>query len=150
MRKINQMCVMWFMLCELWHSKAPGWWLPLHAGSLAYCFQWWCVLLGIIAKTYNCIEWVYVCVRECVWHSAWRYRPLVVKIAFHVPHFSIISWYSYLSLSFLSTINVTKLLLCKKCSITRWWCYGAPITGTVGCFAHVHAIYFLIQSEHIQ
>ena len=28
-------------------------------------------------------------------HSAVRYRPLVVKIAFHVPHFSIISWHSY-------------------------------------------------------
>ena len=37
---INQMCIMWFILCELYYIRAPGWRLPLHAGSLTYCIQW--------------------------------------------------------------------------------------------------------------
>ena len=65
--------------------------------------QWQCVLLGVIVNKYSCIEWVYVCVPECVTfarmvlthinvkiHSEVRYRPLM-KITFHVHHFGIIS-----------------------------------------------------------
>ena len=65
-------------------------------------------------------------------HSAALYRPLVVKIAFHVHHFSIICWHSYFEKT---TINVSKLPWCNRSSLTRWRCYGAPSPGIVGCFA---------------
>ena len=37
-RNITQMCIMWFILCELYYSRAPGWRLPLHAGSLGILY----------------------------------------------------------------------------------------------------------------
>ena len=66
-------------------------------------------------------------------HSAVRYRPFVVKIAFHVPNFCIIIILKYVFRN--TKINVTKLPLCNRSSLTRCWCYGALFTGTVGCFA---------------
>ena len=64
-------------------------------------------------------------------HSAALYRPLVVQIAFHVPHFSIICWHSYfekLQLMYRSCLVQQKLT-------HKVACYGAPSPGIIGCFA---------------
>ena len=37
----------------------------------------------MIAKKYNGIEWVYVCMRECVWHS--REWCLRMSISIYIP-----------------------------------------------------------------
>ena len=81
-------------------------------------------------------------------HSAVRYLPFVVKITFHVPNFCIIIILKYVFRN--TTINVTKLPLCNRSSLIRCWCYGALLTGTVGCFALYPRNLFLIQLQHIR
>ena len=50
-------------------------------------------------------------------HSAVRYRPFVIKIAFYVPNCCIIIILKYVFRN--TTINVTKLPLCNRNSVTR-------------------------------
>ena len=50
-------------------------------------------------------------------HSAVRYRPFVVIIVFHVPNVCFIMILKYVFRN--TTINVTKLPLCNRSSLTR-------------------------------
>ena len=100
----------------------------------------------ILWETENQLYWVGVCLRArmCVTFarlvlmltnvkivSAVRSRPLT-QVSFHVTYFSIIFWhYLYWNL----IINVAKLSVCNRSSLTRWCVHGAPVTGIVGCFA---------------
>ena len=73
--------------------------------------------------------------------SAVRFRPLI-QVSSHVPYFSIIFWH-YLCWNLI--INVAKLSVCNRSSLTRWCDWHSWMFCT--CSSQ---FYFLIQWEHIR
>ena len=81
-------------------------------------------------------------------HSAVRYRPFVVKIAFHVPNFCIIIILKYVFRN--TTINVTKLPYATEDRSQGDGVMVQSLRVQLAALNCIHAIYFLIQLQHIR